>query len=93
MQIIQQYKSDILDLAAKHGAKEIRVFGSFVHGTSTSASDLDLLVNLEPGRDLLDVIALKQELEARIGRKVDIVTEKGLSPYLRQEILSQARPI
>lgn len=93
MNTLQQYESDILDVAAKHGVIEIRVFGSFALGTPTSASDLDILVKLEPGRDLLDVIAMKQELEARIGRKVDITTEKGLSPYLREEILSQAKPI
>ena len=93
MDILQQYEQDILKAAAKHGAKEIRVFGSFALGTSTSASDLDLLVKLDHGRDLLDVIALKQELEAKIGRKVDIVTEKSLSPYLRKEILRQARAI
>ena len=56
-------------------------------------SDLDLLVNLEPGRDLLDLIALKQELEERTNRRVDIVTEKSLSPYLRQTILRQAKSI
>ena len=47
----------------------------------------------EPGRDLLDLIALKQELEERIGRKVDVVTEKGLSPHLRERILRQANPL
>ena len=93
MTALQQYASDILQIATKHGVKKVRVFGSFATGTPTPYSDLDLLVNLEPGRDLLDLIALKQELEMQTGRKVDVVTEKGLSPYLRETILRQARPL
>ncbi len=93
MTALQQYASDILQAATKHGVNKVRVFGSFALGTPTPSSDLDLLVNLEPGRDLLDLIALKQELEMQTGRKVDVVTEKGLSPYLREKILRQARPL
>jgi predicted nucleotidyltransferase len=91
--MLQQYTSDILQIATRHGAKKVRVFGSFANGIPTPSSDLDLLVNFEPGRDLLDLIALKQELERELGRKVDIVTEKGLSPHLREIIMRQARSI
>ena len=93
MSTLQQYTPDILQIASKHGAQKIRVFGSFSANTATAASDLDLLINLEKGRDLLDLIAFKQELEEQIGRKVDVVTEKGLSPHLRDTILAQAKPL
>jgi len=93
MSILQQYTPDILQIAGKHGAQKIRVFGSFSRDSATAASDLDLLVNLEKGRDLLDLIAFKQELEEQIGRRVDVVTEKGLSPHLRESILAQAKPL
>ena len=74
---LQQFSVDILQIASRHGIGNVRVFGSFADNTAQPSSDVDLLVSPEPGRDLLDVIALKQELEERIGRRVDIVTEKG----------------
>ena len=93
MHTLQQYTPDILQIAGRHGAKKIRVFGSFSAGAATATSDLDLLINLDKGRDLLDLIAFKQELEEQLGRKVDVVTEKGLSPHLRETILAQAKPL
>jgi len=93
MTALQQYATDILQIATKHGVIKVRVFGSFANGTATPSSDIDLLVNLETGRDLLDLIAMKQELETQTGRKVDVVTEKGLSPHLRETIIHQARPL
>ena len=93
MTALQQYATDILQIATKHGIRNVRVFGSFARDTATSSSDIDLLVNLETGRDLLDLIAMKQELETQTGRKVDVVTEKGLSPHLRETIIRQARPL
>jgi predicted nucleotidyltransferase len=54
---------------------------------------VDLLVDFETGRDLLDVVALKQDLEALLGCRVDVVEEGGLSPYLRDRILEQAQPV
>lgn len=93
MSTLQLYTPDILQIARKHGAQKIRVFGSFSENRDTAASDLDLLIKLEKGRDLLDLIAFKQELEEQIGRKVDVVTEKSLSPHLRDAILAQAKPL
>ena len=93
MSTLQQYTPSILQIADRYGARKIRVFGSFADGNVDDNSDLDLLVDLEQGRDLLDLIGFKQELEERISRRVDVVTEKGLSPYLREIILSQARPL
>ena len=80
----------ILELATRHGARNVRVFGSMARGDATPASDVDFLVDVEPGRTLLDVIALEQDLEDLLGRSVDVVTDGGLSPYLRTRILSEA---
>ena len=93
MTTLQKHKPIILKIADKHGAQKVRVFGSFASNTATSSSDLDLLVNLDHGRDLLDLIAFKQELEEQIGCRVDVVTENGLSPHLRESILRQAKAL
>jgi predicted nucleotidyltransferase len=73
-----------------HGMRNVRVFGSVARGDDRRDSDLDLLVDVEPGRTLLDVIGLEQDLEELLGRKVDVLTEGGLSPYLQQRILAEA---
>jgi predicted nucleotidyltransferase len=70
----------------------VKIFGSVARG-ETVTNDLDVLVKLEPNRDLLDLIALQQELEKALGVSVDVVTEEGLSPYLREQILSEAIPL
>lgn len=62
-------------------------------GTATPSSDIDLLVDLAPGRDLFDLIGMKQEIEALTGLRVDIVTERSLSKHLREKILHEARPL
>lgn len=93
MVTLQQYIPSILQIADRYGARKIRVFGSFADGNADDNSDLDLLVDLERGRDLLDLIGFKQDLEEHIDRRVDVVTEKGLSPHLRETILNQARPL
>lgn len=77
-------------MAARHGAWNIRVFGSVVRGDDRADSDVDLLVEVEPGRSLLDVIGLEQDLSELLGRKVEILTDAGLSPYLQQQILAEA---
>ena len=84
------HRRAILDLAVRHGARNVRVFGSMARGEAGPKSDVDLLVDIEPGRSLLDVIALEQDLEALLGRSVEVLTDGGLSPYLRQRILAAA---
>jgi predicted nucleotidyltransferase len=88
--VVKAKREAILDTAAKHGAFRIRVFGSMARGDARPDSDLDLLVAMEDGRTLLDLIGLGQDLEDLLGRKVDVVSEGGLSAYLRDEILAEA---
>ena len=66
------------------------MFGSVARGEATKTSDLDLLIEMEPGRSLLDIIAIKQDLEELLGCKVDVVTEAAISPYLRDKVLHEA---
>ncbi|HEY0552918.1 MAG TPA: nucleotidyltransferase family protein [Thermoanaerobaculia bacterium] len=91
--ILQKYRAEILDLALTHGVRNVRVFGSLARGEGREDSDLDLLVTLGEGRSLLDLVGLKQDLEDLIHRSVDVVTEKALSPYLREQVLSEAVPL
>jgi len=84
------YRQKILDAAARRGARNVRVFGSVARGDDRPDSDIDLLVDVEAGRTLLDVIGLEQDLHEILGRRVDVLTEKGLSPYLQQRILAEA---
>jgi len=81
---------EILCIARSHGAVRVRVFGSAVRGEARPYSDVDILVDLEPGRSLLDIIAIKQDLEDLLGRKVDVVTEAAVSSYIREEVLKEA---
>lgn len=86
-------RDEIRRIAKKHGVIRLRVFGSHASGTATKSSDLDLLVDLNPDRDLLDLVEFKLDLEDLLDCEVDVVTKGGLSPYLRQRILREARPL
>ena len=83
-------REDINRIAAIHGARNVRVFGSVQRREATAASDLDLLVDMSEDRSLFDLIALGDELETVLGVDVDVVTEGSLSPYLRDRILAEA---
>jgi predicted nucleotidyltransferase len=83
-------RSEINRIAASHGARNLRVFGSVSRGEQNAASDLDLLVDMGEGRSLFDLVALSDELEEVLGVDVDVVTEGSLSPYLRDKILAEA---
>lgn len=91
--VLQEYREQILDLARRHGARNVRVFGSLARGEGGESSDLDLLVTLGEGRSLLDLVGLKQDLEDLVHRPVDVVTERALSPYMRERVLSEAVPL
>ena len=86
-------RDEILRIAAKHGARNVRVFGSAARGEAGPASDLDFLVEMEEGRSLLDLVGFWQDLEALLGCKVDVLTDGGISPYLRERIYAEAIPL
>ena len=88
--MLQDKRDEILRIAAAHGAQNVRVFGSVSRGEAGAKSDVDLLVKLEPGRSLLDLIAIKQELEDLLGREVDVLTEDAVSAYIREQVLKEA---
>jgi predicted nucleotidyltransferase len=90
---VRERRADILRIAQSHGATRVRIFGSVAHGTARANSDVDLLIDLEPGRHLLDLVAIKQDLEDLLGREVHVVTEGGISPYFRDKILHDATPL
>jgi predicted nucleotidyltransferase len=83
-------RENINRIAAAHGARNVRVFGSVARGESGGSSDLDLLVEMADGRSLFDLVALGADLEKALGVAVDVVTEKSLSPYLRDRVLAEA---
>jgi predicted nucleotidyltransferase len=86
-------RAAILDAARRHGAHSIRVHGSAARGQATARSDLDLLLEWEPDRSLLDVVGLKQDLEELLGVTVDIGSERGLHWFIRNEVLREAVPL
>jgi len=90
---VLEKRDEILRIAAGHGARTVRFFGSAVRGEETPESDIDLLVEFEPGRNLLDHVALVQDLEDLLGRTVDVVTEGGLHWYIRDRIHQEAVPL
>ena len=92
-ELLREKRDEILRICAKHGARNVRVFGSVVRGEAGEDSDVDLLVEFEPGRSLLDQAGLVLDLEELLGRKVDVVTERGLYWLLRRRILKEARPL
>ena len=91
--LVRTHRKRILAIAARHGAKRLRLFGSVARGEAGPHSDVDFLVDLEPGRSLLDLGGLLMDLQDLLGRKVDVVTEKGLHWYIRDRVLQEAVPL
>ena len=87
---LRQNREDILRIARSHGARRVRVFGSFAREQARSDSDIDLLVEMEPDRSFLDRVALIQDLEDLIGRRVYVINEKALHWYIRDRIFKEA---
>jgi uncharacterized protein len=90
---LARVRGQILVIAARHGAGNVRVFGSVARGEADAASDIDFLVDFEPGRSLLDLAALLVDLEDLLGHPVDVVTEPGLKARIRQRVLAEAVPV
>jgi hypothetical protein len=91
--LIRAKRNEILKVAALHGARNVRVFGSLARGEAREDSDVDFLVDMEPGRSLLDHSELLQDLQELLGRKVDVLTERSIYWLLRRRILREARPL
>lgn len=88
--ILNAHRDEILGIARLHGATNVRVFGSVVRGEAGPDSDVDFLVDLESGRSLLDLAKLLVDLELLLHRRVDVVTENGLQPHVKEPILREA---
>ena len=86
-------REEIKRLAANYGATNVRLFGSVAGSEARSDSDVDVLVDLEPDRSLFDLGGLLMELQDLLGCKVDVVTEQGLRPRIRERVLRDAVPL
>jgi hypothetical protein len=91
--LLRARREEILRIAAQHGARNVRIFGSVARGEAKLDSDVDVLVDLEPGRSLLDHAALMLELEELLRCKVDVATERGLRARVRDRVLREAVPL
>ena len=86
-------RAEILRLAAQYRTRDVRVFGSVARGEATDASDVDFLVTPQPGCSLFDLGGLLEDLRELLGCPVDLVTEDGLKPRLRERVLREAIPL
>jgi uncharacterized protein len=92
-ELLLPFKEEILRIAAKYGAYNLRVFGSVARGEARPDSDIDFLVDLEPGRNLLDRIALIQDLEELLNRKIDVAKPSNLHELIKDKVLNEAVPL
>jgi uncharacterized protein len=91
--LLEEKREDILGIAERYGARNVRIFGSVARGDAGPESDVDFLVELEPGRTLFDLGGLLYELRELLGIPVDVVTEKGLRDHVRPSVLKEAMPL
>jgi predicted nucleotidyltransferase len=91
--LLREKRHEILQIATRHGARDVRIFGSTSTGESHEGSDIDLLVDTTEKTSPWFPVGLKEELEELLGKKVDIVTENGLYWLLRRRILNEAKPL
>ena len=92
-ELLRGKREEVLRLAERHGARNVRVFGSAARGEARHDSDIDFLVDMEPGRSLLDLGGLLMDLRGLLGRPVDVVTERGLKERIRPRVLKEAVPV
>jgi len=92
-EVLKVKREEILRTAARHGARNVRVFGSVARGEADAESDVDVLVDMEPGRSLLDMGGLLMDLQDLLGCRVDVVSERGLRERIRERVLQEAVPI
>ncbi len=92
-ELLKAKREEILRVCAKYGAHNVRVFGSVARGEATEESDIDLIVDFEPGRSLLDHAGLWLELQELLGVRVDVVSSRGLKARIRERVLQEAVPL
>ncbi|MCP9848510.1 nucleotidyltransferase family protein [Cyanobium sp. Morenito 9A2] len=92
-QRLQAARKEVLAVAERHGAHNLRIFGSVARGVDRPDSDLDLLVDLDRGHSLLEVIALQQELQSLLQCRVDLAEPDQLHPTIRRQVIAEARPL
>ena len=92
-EVLQTKREEVLRVAARHGARNVHIFGSAARGEAGPSSDVDFLVELEEGRSLLDLVGLWQDLERLLDRPVDVVEPEGLHWYIRDKVLREAVPL
>jgi uncharacterized protein len=90
---LRHLRVEILKRAADYGASNVRVFGSAARDDVSSTSDVDLLVEMEPGRSFLDLVGLWQDLEDLLNTHVDVLSDGGVSSHLRERIYAEAVPL
>jgi hypothetical protein len=91
--LLRKKRAEIIEITSRRGARNVRIFGSVSKGLADAESDIDIVVDMEPGRSLMDLGGLWWELNALLGVKVDVVTEKGLRPRIRERVLREAVPL
>ncbi len=92
-ELLRVKRQEILRVAAARGARNLRVFGSVVRGEADERSDIDFLVDMEPGRTLFDMGGLLMDLQELLDRQVDVITEAGLKARIRERVLREALPL
>ena len=91
--VLREKREDLLEVAKRHGVTSLRVFGSVARGEESEDSDIDLLITTGPSLSPWFPAGLILDLENLLGRHIDIVTESGLNPLLRDEVLKEAVPL
>jgi hypothetical protein len=92
-ELLRGKREEVLRIAARHGARKVRIFGSFARGDASERSDVDFLVVLDEDRSLMDHAALLVELQELLGRNVDVAPEGCLRPKVRERVLREAVPV
>jgi uncharacterized protein len=92
-ELLNARRSEILEIARRHGAHNVRIFGSVARSEAGPESDVDFIVEMDAGRSLLDLGGLLYDLQQLLGMEVDVVTEKGLKARIRERVLAEAIPL
>ena len=90
---IDEKLNRIVEILKKHGAKRIEIFGSYARGEATSESDIDLIVDFENRKTLLELVGIEQEIEDTVGIKIDLLTRNSISPYIMERIKKDRKVI